>query len=112
MTIGAALGFIHAGVIRVGFVFPSRTTANGVRHVGAERDPAHSVAADRLLLDVDRFAVGVVAGDVNRTAASRRTDSIAGDGSVTGEHEDVVAQRLEVVAGAVSRHVAVVVQFR
>ncbi len=111
VTIGAALGFVHAGVVRVGFVFPSRTTANGVRHVGAERDAAHPVAADRLLLRVDRFTVGVVAGDVNRTAASRGTNPIAGHVSVAGEHEDVVTQCLEVVAGSVSRHVAVVVQF-
>ncbi len=68
VAIGTRLGFVDAGVIRVGFVLPACSAANRMRHVGAERNAAHSIAADRLLLRIDRFAVSVVAGDVNGTA--------------------------------------------
>ena len=46
MAIGAGLGRALA--------------AEGVRHVGAERDAAEALAGNRLLLEVDRFAVAVV----------------------------------------------------
>ncbi len=91
-------------------MLPAGTAANGVRNVGAERDTTHAVTADRLLLGVDRFAFGVVAGDVNRATAACRTDAIARHVAVASQHEHVVAQGLKIVAGAVSSHVTVVVQ--
>src|SRR6056297_387800 len=110
VTVGAAFGFVNPRGTVVGFVGPTGATANGVRHVGAERDARHAVAADGLLLRVDGFAVGVVTGHVDRTAAACRPDAIAGHVAVACQHEDVVTQGLEVVTGSVSRHVTGEVQ--
>src|SRR6056297_1381179 len=111
MAIGATLGLIHTAGCMIGFVFPAGAAANGVRHIGAEGDAAHAIAADGLLLGVDRFAVGVVAGDVNGATTARRPDPVAGNVAIASEHVDVVAERLEVITGSVSRDVAGVVKF-
>ena len=74
--------------------------------------PRIALGRDRLLLDVDRLAVGVVRADVDRARRAGRADPVAGHVAVAGEHEDVVAQRLEVVRRVVARHVAVVVELR
>ena len=87
-----------------------RTAADGVRHVGAERDAAQAVGGDRLLLHVDRVAVEVVRADVNGARRAGRADAVAGHVAVAGQHEHVVAQGLEVVGDVVARHVALVVQ--
>ncbi len=87
-----------------------RSTADRVRHVRAERDAAHAVGRDRLLLHVDRLAVVVVRPDVDRAARPRRADAVARHVAVVGQHVDVVAQRLEVVRGEIPRHVPLVVQ--
>ncbi len=96
----------------VGFVFPASSAANGMWHIGTERNPAHAVATDRLLLCIDRFAVGVVAGYMDGATAACRTDSVASDVSITSEHEYIIPQRLEVVAGSISSDVTAVVKLR
>ena len=96
----------------VGFIFPASSPANGVWHVGAERDTAHAVAADGLLLRIDRFPIGVVAGYVNRTAASCRSNSVTSHVSVASEHEHIVSERLEVVTCSISRDVTAIMKLR
>ena len=95
----------------VGTLFRTVFAANRVRDVGRERDAAHAVGGDRLLLDVDRLAVVVVAADMDRTGRTCGADAIAGDGPVFGQHVDFVAQRLKVVRDIVAADVARVVQF-
>ncbi len=76
----------------------------------AEGDAREALGRDRLLLDVDRLAVGVVRPDVDGARRPRRADPVAGHVAVAGQHEDVVAQGLEVVRDVVARDVALVVE--
>ena len=72
--------------------------------------PLKPSAGDRLLLHVDRLAVAVVRADVDGARRPGRADAVAGHVAVAGQHEDVVAQRLEVVGDVVAGDVALVVQ--
>ncbi len=76
--------------------------AHRVRHVRAERVAAEALGGDRLLLRVDRLAVVVVRADVDGARRAGRDDAVAGHVAVAGQHEDVVAQRLEVVGRPVA----------
>ena len=109
----------HPGVVvvvardvAVGALLRSVLAADGVRHVGAEGDAGHALGRDGLLLHVDRFAVVVVGADVDRAARSGRTDAIAGDVAVAGQHVHFVPQRLEVVGRVIAADVAIPVQVR
>ena len=72
-------------------VLKRRAAPHRVRHVRAEGDARHPLARDRLLLNVDRFAVGVVRPDMDRARRPRRADPVAGHIAVTGQHEYIVA---------------------
>ncbi len=89
-----------------------RPPSDGVGDVRAEGDPAHPLGRDRLLLDVDRLAIGVVAADVDGAAGPRRVDPVAGGVAVPPEHEHVVAQGLEVIRRVIARDVAFIVERR
>ena len=107
--VGARIG--RPAVLRMARLVPDRRpAADRVRHVGAERDPRHPLARDRLLLDVDRLAIGVVRADVDGARRPRRADPVAGRVAVAGQHEHVVAEGLEVVGDVVARDVALVVE--
>ena len=80
-----------------------------MRYVGAEGDPAEAFAADGLLLDVDRFAVGVVATDVDRAGAASWPDTVPSHVPVPSDHVDIIAERLEVIRDTVARNFATVV---
>ena len=114
VAVAAHLRFVRAGA--VGGEIPlhggMRAAADGVGHVRAERDAAVALGRDRLLLHVDRLAVGVVGADVDRAARSRGADPVAGGVAIAGQHEDIVAQRLEVVGDVVARHVPLIMQPR
>ena len=100
MAVGTLLGFARP------------PAADGVRHVGAERRAAEALRRDRLLLDVDRLAVAVVAADVDGATRPGRVDAVAGHVAVAGQHVHIIPQGLEVVRGEVALHVAVGVQVR
>ena len=87
-----------------------QSAADGVRHVGAEGDAAEPLAGDGLLLHVNRLAVAVVGTDVDRARGPRRPDAVARRVAVAGQHEDVVAEGLEIVGDVVLRYVALEVQ--
>ena len=107
-------GVVVFGVAEMAVVALLRAVfaANGVRDVGRERDAAQAVAGDRLLLDVDRLAVVVVAADMHGTRRPHRADAVLHHVAVFGQHVDVVSQRLKVVRRVVAADVAVVVQVR
>ena len=54
--------------------------------------PLRPSRGDRLLLDVDRFAVAVVGADVDGARRPGRADAVARDVAVAGQHEHIVAQ--------------------
>ena len=103
MAIGAGLGFRDTWQSMWSGFAPIGSAPNGVRNVGAERDAAKSLATDGLLLSVNRFAVGVVAANVDRARASSGADAIASDVAIAGQHVHVVAERLEIVGDTISR---------
>lgn len=91
-------------------LFGAVLAAHCVRHVGREGDAAQSVTGDRLLLNVDRLAVVVVAADMHGTRGTHRADAVLHHVAVFGEHVNVVAQRLKVVRRVVTTDVTFVVQ--
>ena len=115
VAVGAHLRFVRA--TGAGGLAPvprgaDGPAADGVGDIRAEGDAAEALRRDRLLLDIDRLPARVVGADMDRAAGTRRADAVAGGVAVTGEHEDVVAQRLEVVGDEVPRHVPLVVERR
>ena len=63
-------------------------------------------------MDIDRFAVGVVASDVDCTGAASWTDSIARDISISSDHVNIVSKGLEVVGDTISRDFTTIVKVR
>ena len=81
---------------------PTRAPSDRVRNVGAKCDPAESLAADGLLLDVDRFSVAVVTPNMDGTGAASRSDAVPSDISIPSDHVDIVPKGLKVVGDAVA----------
>ena len=84
--------------------------AHGVRNVRAEGDSTQSIRGDGLLLNVDRFPVGVVGTDMNGTRGASGIDAISCDVAITRQHVDIVSKSLEVVGSVVTGYVPLVVQ--
>jgi hypothetical protein len=106
MTVGALLRFIRTG----GHHILRGTTANRVRHIRAECNAREAARGNRLLLCVNRLAVVVVARDVNGATAAGWIHLVAGRKAIAGEHEHVVAERLEVVGDEVSSYIAFIMK--
>jgi hypothetical protein len=65
-----------------------------------------------LLLRIDPLAVLVLGTDQYRRRRAHRSHSISGDCSVAAQHEDVVAQDLEIILSEVARVATFVVPVR
>jgi hypothetical protein len=74
-----------------------------------ERLTAEAFGGDRLLLRIDPFAVLILRTDEDGGARGGGRDAMSRHGAVFGEHENVVAQDLEVISRVVARLVALVV---
>ena len=83
-------------------MIPVWASSNGMGDISTECNAAKPLAANRLLLNINRFSVSVVAADVDSTRASSGTNAITGNVSVTGEHIDIVAEGLEIVGDAIA----------
>ena len=91
----------------LGFGLPHR-----VRHVRVERLTREPFGRHGLLLRVDLLTAGVLGADDDRARRTHRRDPVAGHRAVDAEHEDIVAQHLEVIRRPVPRRRAFVVQHR
>jgi hypothetical protein len=78
-------------------------------NVGAKGDPAEAFTADGLLLDVDRFPIGVVASNVNCAGTASRSDTISCNIPIASDHVDIISQRLKVIGNTVSGNFTTVV---
>ena len=81
---------------------PTRAPSDRVRNVGAKCDPAESLAADGLLLDVDRFSIAIVTPNMDGTGAASRSDAVPSDISIPSDHVDIVPKGLKVIGDAVA----------
>ena len=81
-----------------------------MRHVGGECDATHAFGRDRLLLVVNGFTRTVVTGHVDGARRSGGPDFVAGDITIAGQHEHIVAQRLPVVGRVVLGNDALIVK--
>ena len=88
---------------------PSASPSHRVRNVGAESDSAKPLAADRLLLNINRLAIGVVTPDVNGTGTARGPNAISRYIPIARNHEYIISQRLKIVRDAITRNLATVV---
>ena len=88
---------------------PSAPPSHRVRNVGAESDSAKPLAADRLLLNINRLAIGVVTPDVNRTGTARGPNAVSRYIPIARNHEYIISQRLKIVRDAITRNLATVV---
>lgn len=79
-------------------------------NVGAESDPAEAFTADGLLLDVDRFPIGVVASNVNCAGTTSRSDAISCNIPIASDHVDIISKRLKVIGNTISGNLTSVVQ--
>ena len=91
---------------------PARAPADRVRNIGAKCDPAEALAADGLLLNVNRFAVAVVTPNMDGTGTAGRSDAVPCDISIPSDHVDIVPKGLEIIGNAIARDLAAVVQVR
>ena len=81
---------------------PTRAPSDRVRNIGAKCDPAEPLAADGLLLNVDRFAVAVVTPNMDGTGAASRSDAVPCDISIPSDHVDIVPKSLEIIGDAIA----------
>ena len=109
VTISTRLGLKCSRRTRRMTRIPSASPTYRVRNVGAESDSAKPLAADRLLLNVNRLAIGVVTPDVNRTGTACGPNAISRDIPIARNHEYIIPQRLEIVRDAITRNLATIV---
>ena len=88
---------------------PPASPSYRVRNVGAESDSAEPLAAYRLLLYINRFAIGVVTSNVNRTGTASRSNAIPRYIPIAGNHKNIIPQSLKIVRDAIARNLATIV---
>ena len=93
-------------------LIPIGSASYRVRNIGAKGNAAKSLTTYCLLLNINGFPISVVTTDMHGARASRRSDAIASDVSVSCKHINIVAEGLKIVGDSIARDLTQSVQIR
>src|SRR5215471_11608398 len=81
-----------------------------VRIVGTEREAAEAGRRNSLLLIVQPVAICILRTDYYGASGARGSDAMSRNSPIDSKHEDVIAQRLEVIGRVIASFQPFVVQ--